>query len=273
MSLTSLDQLITAMGSSSAQTLYFNKNGKASQLAGGYSSNWNGTGTPGAGDPPGAAEIPSSGTLGSLGFINPGSGLTGYFARVSVLSSVSGASMRLYDRIGHMGGLVGNSTAAQTVALSMTGTANNLTARRGKSDYSEVQWYLEWYTDTGSTAVTATVSYTDANGVSGKTVGVAMAATMRSGRMLVIEPVDGVPIRSVESVQLSASTGTAGNFGVTAARLVVETPSALANTAFVHDWAALGLPIVPADACIAIMLISPITTGVTFTGSALLVAG
>lgn len=271
MSLTSLDQLITAMGSSSAQTLYFNKNGKASQLAGGYSSSWNGAGTPGAGAVPGAAEIPSNATVGALAFNNPASGLSSYLARGAVSVTVSGAAMRIYDRIGQMGGLSGTLTSAQPVSLSMTGTANNLAARRGKSDYSEVQWYLEWYTDTGSTAVTATVSYTDANGVSGKTVGVAMAATMRSGRMLVIEPADGVPIRSVESVQLSASTGTAGNFGVTAARLLVELPAGLANTTLVQDWAAIGLPIIPDSACMAIMCINPGASGVTFTGSLLMV--
>ncbi len=273
MSLSSLDQLITAIASPSAQNLYFAKSGKSNQLTGGFSSSWNGSGSPGAGDPPGAAEIPSSATAGALAFVNPAGGLTEYFARVAVSSSVSGASMRLYDRIGHMGGLVGNSTAAQTVGLSMTGASNNLAARRGKSDYSEVQWYLEWYTDTGSTAVTATVSYTGAAGVSGQAVAISVPATQRAGRMLQIIADNGEAIRSIESVTLSASTGTAGDFGVTAARLVVETPSALANTTFVHDWAALGLPIVAADACIAIMYLNPGASGVTFTGSALLVAG
>lgn len=273
MSLTSLDQLITAMASSSAQNLYFAKSGKASQATGGFSSSWNGGGSPGVGDPPAAAEIPTAATVGALAFVNPGGGLTGYFARVAVSSSVSGAAMRFYDRIAHMGGLVGNSTGAQSVSLSVTGAGNNLAARRGRADYSEVQWYLEWYTDTGSTAVTATVSYTNGDGVAGQTVAVSLGATMRSGRMLAIIPDNGDAIRSIESVTLSASTGTAGNFGVTAARLLVEAPTGLANTTFVHDWAALGLPIVPADACIAIMCINPGASGVTFTGSALLVAG
>lgn len=273
MSLTSLDQLIAAMSSAAAQNLYFAKSGKASQTTGGYSSNWNGSGLPGAGDFPAAAEVPSSATTGALPFTNPGSGLTGYFARVAVSSSASAAAMRLYDRVGHMGGLVGNSTAAQSVSLSMTGSSSNLAARRGKSDYSEIQWFLEWYADTGSTAVIATISYTNAAGVAGRTVVVSLSATMRAGRMLPIIADNGEAIRSIESVTLSASTGAAGNFGITATRLLVEVPAGLANTTYVMDWASLGLPIVAADACVAIMYINPGAGGVTFTGSVLLVAG
>lgn len=272
MSLATLDELILAMASSSAQLLpIIAKNGKPSQLAGGFSSNWNGTGTPAASNIPAAAEVPTSATLGALAFNNPGGGLTSYIARVACSASVNGAALRISDRIGQMGGLSGTSTSAQTVGVDVTGSSNNLAVRRGRSDYTDVAWFLEWYTDTGSTAVTATVTYTNAAGASGLTVAVPLAATMRSGRMLPIIPDNGDAIRSIQSVTLSASTGTAGNFGVTAQRLICEVPNGLANTTTLLDWAGLGLPIVANDACLAVSCINPGAAGITFNASLLLV--
>lgn len=113
-----------------------------------------------------------------------------------------------FDRLFHIGGLNGTLTTAQTVNSQ---TVLTLPARN--SDPAEVEWFLEWYADTGATATTANVAvtYTD---TTTSTVAVALAATMRIGRLLPIPPLQGKIITSIQSVTLLATTGTAGNFGV-----------------------------------------------------------
>jgi len=118
-----------------------------------------------------------------------------------MLSSNSATDVQIHDRLAHMGGLNGTLTTAQTVGVDVSVSA--LDSRRGDSSYSDVQWWLEWYTATGSTAVTATVSYTNAAGVSGKTTTVYIAASLAASRMLPIIGSGGEFIKSIQSVTLS----------------------------------------------------------------------
>jgi hypothetical protein len=170
-----------------------------------------------------------------------------------------------------MGGLVGNVATAQTVNVSVTDSS--LDDRRGASDYSDVQWWLEWYTATGATVVTATVTYTNAAGTSGRTTTVALTASVGASRMLPIIGNGGEFIQSVQSVQLSATTGTAGSFGVTATRAAGGVSLGLANSGIIADWALLGLPRVGDNACLQIIMIPGATTSGLLYGSAKLVQG
>ena len=155
----------------------------------------------------------------------------------------------LVDRLGHRGGLDGTSVAAQTVSASLVTASGN---GRCNADGSDVSWFLEWYVQTGATAVTATISYTNQAGTSGKTASVAVAATMIAGRLLPIQPASGdTSIKSIETVTLSASTLTVGNFGVTAFKQL-DQDYALSNTTVPpHDWASCGLPKIGTGACIS----------------------
>ena len=70
-------------------------------------------------------------------------------------------------------------------------------------------------------------------------------------------------IRQVNSVTLSATTGTAGNFGITATRPRTSVSLPLLNKTEVFDWAQLGLPIVPNDSCLMLLMLCATTsTGV-----------
>lgn len=194
---------------------------------------------------------------------------TSYGAWSNAVCSNSAVTIEIHDRLMHMGGLVGNVATAQTANLDVSANlaTSDLDARKGDANYSDIQWWLEWYTDTGSTAVTATVNVTYNDGSSGNLTGIALAATRRASLMI---PLNGsIPaadsgkyIRDVNTVTLSATTGTAGSFGVTATRPRLTMPLNVANKMEVFDWAQLGLPEIFNSSCLfPIQLASTTTTG------------
>lgn len=272
MAITTIDQMVSALGNTS-QTLLVNKASIASQVAGGYTSLFRATGTPGQGAIPSTAAVCGNTLLGGLTFTNPSGGLYSYLSRANLCCSNSASEISIYDRLAHMGGLNGTLTTAQTAGVDCTVTTSNMANRIGNSDYSGIQWWLEWYTATGSTAVTATVTYTNGSGVSGRTTTVAMAATVAASRMLPIIGVNNEGIQSVQSVTLSATTGTAGSFGVTATRFLTSLTLPVANFTSIADWAGLGLPRVPDSACLMMVQIPSTTSSGTLLGSTKLIQG
>lgn len=272
MTITTLDGLIDALGNSGTQ-LVINKASISSQVAGGFTSLWRATGTPAQGATPAAAAICTNALTGCFAFTNPTAPARSYLARLFALSANSGTDIQIHDRLAHMGGLSGTVTTAQTVNVDVSGTASNIDNRRGASDYSDVQWWLEWYTATGSTAVTATVTYTNAAVTTGRTTTVPLTASVGASRMLPIIGNGGEFIQSVQSVQLSATTGTAGSFGVTATRSQAGVSLGLANSGVVADWAYLGLPRIHDTACLFIIMVPGTTSSGALYGSGKLVQG
>ena len=207
MAITTQDGLISARANK-RQSFAFSRTSIANMAAGQVCSLYRSTGGPPTQPAiPTTAAIPTK-TL-SLNFNNatsPDKTYLDYTAAVSTASCV----LWTYDRLFHIGGFSGIVTTAQTVNSQSTLTF----PARGGATAGEVEWFLEWYADTGATAVTANVAVTYTDATTG-TVAVALAATMRAGRLLQIPPVQGKVIASVQSVTLSATTGTAGNFGVT----------------------------------------------------------
>lgn len=272
MAINSIDQLISSLGNSS-QICVINKASISSQTAGGYSSLFRATGVPGQGAVPSTAAVCDNSLLGGLSFSNPTAGLASYLARCSLCCSNAATEIQVHDRLAHMGGLSGVITTAQTVSVDCSTTSSNMAQRIGDSDYSDVQWWLEWYTATGSTAVTATVSYTNGAGVSGKTTTVSLAANMAASRILPIIGASGESIKSIQSITLSATTGTAGSFGVTATKFLTSVVLTTANMSGVSDWAALGLPAIPDFACLTLIQIPSTTTTGTLLGVAKIARG
>lgn len=115
----------------------------------------------------------------------------------------------------------------------------------------------------GSTAVNATVAVTYNDDSSGNLTAFTLAATPRQGRLYpLISASAGKFIKAVTGVTLSATTGTAGNFGITATRPRTSVSTPLANKTETFDWAALGLPKIEDDACLMmLMLCSTTSTG------------
>lgn len=266
MTITTRDQLIDGMGNNSSRII-IDKASIGSVAAGSYVSMWRATGQPGQGAIPSAVASCNHLTTGAIGFTQQSAPATSYGAYLEAVFSNSAMTLEIHDRLRHMGGLSGTLTTAQTVGIDLNGiTADNMVERIGDSNYSDVQWWLEWYTATGSTAVTATVSVTYNDGTTG-TLSVSLAATRPASQMiplngLIPSAAAGKFIRAVTSVQLSATTGSAGSFGVTATRLRMSQSCPLANFKSSSDWAALGLPEIKNSACLfPIVLTSTTSTG------------
>lgn len=269
MTIATRDELINAMSNNSSR-LIIDKASIANAAAGQFHSLWRATGQPGQGAIPGAAATCDNTLLGALQFTQQTAPATSYLAIIEGLCANAGVTLEIHDRLMHMGGLNGTLTTAQTANLDLDANiaSDNLTARRGDSNYSDVTWWLEWYTDTGATSVTATVNVTFNDGTSNNLSGITLAATRRASFMQplngFIQAADvGKYIRDVNTVQLSATTGAAGSFGVTATRYRAALYKPLANARFTADWAGLGLPEIPNESCLfAVQLASTTTTGI-----------
>ena len=268
MTITSRDGLIKALGNNSSRFI-LDKASIAPQTAWTYVSLWRATGQPGQGAIPAATAVCNNTTLGCMGFTQQTSPATSYGSYMEVATSNSAMTVEIHDRLAHMGGLNGTLTTAQTVSLDLSTLAatNNISKRIGDDNYSDVQWWLEWYTATGTTAVTATVNVTYNDGTTGALTGASLAATRPAGFMLslnVLIPAaaSGKYIRAVNNVTLSATTGTAGSFGVTATRPRMTLAAPIANMKFVADWAQLGFPEIFNESCLfPIVLTSTTSTG------------
>lgn len=268
MTITTVDQLVSAMGNNSSRII-IDKASIGGTGVGQSMSLWRATGQPGQGAIPTTTAVPDHTTVGAIGFTQQTAPATSYLGILEGLCANAGTTLEIHDRLAAMGGLSGILTTAQTVDVDLNAlTANNVVARRGAVDYSDVTWWLEWYTTTGTTAVTATVNVTYNDGTSGNLTGISLAASRQLGFM---QPLNGfIPaadsgkfIRDVNTVTLSATTTTAGNFGVTATRYRAALYKPVASARFTADWAGLGLPEIPNSACLfPIQIASTTTTGI-----------
>lgn len=271
MAITTRDGLIDALANNSSR-IVIDKASLANAAAGQYFSLWTATGVPGAGSAPGAAANPTSATTGAMGFANQTAPATSYIAWLSTLAGNSATNLEIHDRLAHMGGLSGTVTTSQG-ALSLV-TDSPGADRLGDADYSGVQWWLEVYTALGATGVNATVAveYNDAS--TGNLAAIALGATPRQGRLYpCVSASAGKFIRAVTGVTLSATTGTAGNFGITATRPRTMVSMPLLNKAETYDWAQLGLPNVPNDSCLMMLMCCSTTSTGTVRGQGKLAHG
>jgi len=126
-------------------------------------------------------------------------------------STFAAGGMLLVDLLNVSGGLNGTLTTAQTTNLP-TAALTRHTSGEG------VMAGIVIYTQIGSTATTVTISYTNSAGTSGRTsTATSLGGTgFREVGVLLPIPLQAgdTGIRSIESVTVTATTGTAGNFGV-----------------------------------------------------------
>ena len=268
MTITTLDGMFNALANNSSR-LVIDKASIANAAAGQFHSLWRATGQPGQGAIPTAAAVCNSALLGGFQYTQQTAPATSYIGYLEAVCQNNAVTLEVHDRLMHMGGLNGTLTTAQAVNLDLGGvTADNMANRIGDANYSDVQWWLEWYTDTGATVVNATVAVTYSDGTTGNLTAVSLAATRRASFM---QPLNGlIPaaqsgkfIRGIVSVTLSATTGTAGSFGVTATRPRVSLACPLANIKWSADWAALPVSEVPNGSCLFLVQIA----GTTSTGT------
>ena len=277
MTITTRDQIIDGLANNNNRIIW-DKASLATQVVGQYCSLWRATGVPAQGAIPSTAAYCTSALTGALGFTNQTGPATSYLGYHDLLCSTANSNLEIHDRIAHMGGLNGTLLTAQTVGIDLT-TINAggaiPAARRGDSNYSDIMWFLEWYTATGATASNATVAVTYDDGSTGNLAVIAVGGTAIAASQCrhLISAVNGRFIRGVTSVTLSASTGTAGSFGVTASRNRATMSVPIANKFEKFDWAALGLSEIPNDSCLAGMMLSSATSTGTIKGQGKIIHG
>lgn len=267
-----IDNLVKALGNNSSR-IVLDKASIASQTANSYCSLWRATGQPGQGAIPTVVATCNNTTVGTIGFNQQTSPITSYGAYLEIATGNAAMTMELHDRLASMGGLNGTLTTAQSVNLDLSTLlpTNNINVRKGDANYSDVQWWLEWYTATGPTAVTATIAVTYNDGTTGNLSALSLASSRPASHMIPINSLipsaqSGKFIRGIVSVTLSATSGTAGNFGVTATRPRMTLSAPIANHKFIADWAQLGLPEIYNSSAIFPIVLTPTTSTGTVRG-------
>ena len=264
MAISTMDGLLSALEAGKRTNIY--KASATSKAAGSFHSLWTTAGFPTAGVAQGTTTgaIPTSLTTGAIPFTNPSALNSEYLARANFSQSTIG-TLILYDRLWHSSALSGTSAVAQTFTMP---------ALTRYTDGKTVELWAEWYTATGSTAVTATALYTNTADVSGRTATASFIASPVAGQMIAFTLQSGdLGIKSVQQITLSATTGTAGNFGLTLVRRVAEFSNSLANVSGSMDAFAIGMPNISNDACLSFMVQCSATNTGVIMGSVDLVEG
>lgn len=230
--------------------------------AGQFISYWRATGTPGQGATPTTAAALNHLTTGSMPFMQQTSPLTSYVATYGATAAITNTTIELHDRLIHMGGLNGNITTLQTVTgldLNSFLSSENITNRIGDANYSDVQWWAEFYADIGGTASVGTITVTYNDGTTGTLS--ATAFGRRASRMyplnnLIPAADSGKYIRAINNITLSVATGAIGNFGFTATRYRTSIYAPYVNQFFTEGWTKTGLTEIYNNSCLFPVVIS-----------------
>lgn len=221
------------------------KSFSTSNLVGGFQSSWMYTPDP-------APAAPTTAAVPSNTFANGGFGQSDRtnqrIGRVNIGTQTVGGLV-LCDRLSHTGGLDATVTGAQSTNLS-TSALTRYTSGVG------VWGALEIYTIIGTTATTITVTYTDTdnNSATSPAIPFGGSGNREVARMIPITLAAGdVGIKSVQSVNLLASTTTAGAFGITLFKPLVWVPyPSLLNGLSLDALFGLGgtMPVIENGACL-----------------------
>jgi hypothetical protein len=252
----------TGGNSGTPENLFFHKQPRiagaaaTALIAGRPASLWLYDGQPSAGVAPTTVAIPDNTTAGGLLQTDPGGGRQKFLYSMFATGLVPG-TLILYDRLLHIGGLSATSTSAQTVG----GTLTRYTNGAGNVAWAEI------YTIIGTTATTIKLSdYTNQAGTDnqvGPTTAFGGTGFREVTRIIDFPLASGDSgIRDIDSVQVTASTLTAGNFGVTIAHPLAYIGVGAAGGTGWRDFAT-GLPGIPeilTDACLAFRWRPQLTT-------------
>jgi hypothetical protein len=262
MSLLSVDEIVSSLNA--GQNQLYQKTGVAPKAAGTFSSLWTGAGFPAAGATPpaytaGSGYTCSAATTGALNYSN--GAVQNWIARMA-LSCTQVGTLIIADRLWACGGM-GFAAATYTIT-----TPGNLPARITDNGVG-VEAYIENYTTSGSASGTATFNYLNANtGAAKSGVIAAVQSAPAAGQMQLIPMAAGdTGVRQPTSLVTSATWTSGTGFGITLLKRIVEIPILVANTGLILDWAMLGLPKIPSDACIFAYFLANGTTAPIVIGS------
>jgi hypothetical protein len=271
--LTNLSDVINRMtggNSGTPENIFFHKDSRVdaaaavATIAGRYTSLWQYEGSPAGGAAPGAVAIPTNATDGALKQTDPGGGREKWLLGTAACASVAG-TLILYDRLLHISGFSGTTVSPTTQTVGGTLTRN--TGGVGN------QIWVEIYTQIGASSTTITASYTDQDGNPSQTTtatGIGNTGLREAQRIIPLPLASGdTGVRAVASVTLAATTGTAGDFGVTIARPLAIIPVGFLGVGSIRDNIS-GIPTgveIDTDACLALAWLPNSTTAPQVFGS------
>lgn len=212
---------------------------------------------------PAAAAVCTKDTAGAIALpfaVSGGNSL--YCDSIAMQFAVAG-QLRLVDRIIHHGGLNGTTLGVQSI---------NTPAIPAGVDAAKCRWFAEWYADTGATASNATFAVTHTDATTANIV-IAVGGTVRAGRKIELVSPVGKPIASIQQLtSLSASTGTAGNFGVTCQQYTGVRAGVLAANGTI-EYESLMRILPRPDACLAAEIFCTTTSTGNIEGDFFLMQG
>jgi len=261
-----------------AQAFEIIKSSATTEGAGTYLSLWKLAAVPVAGSNPpaytaGSGYIPTKATTGAWNFTNPAGGQQSRLIQGAIVGSVQG-TLYVYDRLWACSGFNTTTLTAQNVT-----TPGTLTAARDPLNGLNVWPFGEVYTAPGATTATWTLTGTDAAGNTNRTWTYTHPANAETvGQMFRFFPGGGSPaatmgIRQVTSLTCSASSGTAGDVGITLLRVVATIPINNINIATMMDYAQFGQAVAYDDACLALKVLCTTTTSGIIQGTIFLGQG
>jgi len=252
-----------AAGLANAQDLMYQKTLTAPKTAGAFQSAWMAAGRPGAGSASpaytaGSGYTCDKSTAGAISLNN--ATVQNWLAKLAMACTQVGTII-IADRLWSCSGM---GFAAGTFAVT---TPGNLPARITDNGVKVEAW-VEQFVAAGAASGSLTLNYLNANtGAAKSGVISSVVSAPVVGQMQPIPlAVGDLGVRQVTSVVTSA-TWTSGSFGITLLKRVCEVPITTANVATVLDWAQLGLPKIPNDACLMAFFLANGTTAPVLIGS------
>lgn len=258
--ITDLSDLInrsTGGNNGTPQNAFFYKSPRIAGVAatvpilGRMASLWRYDGSPSGGATPTTVVAPTNATQGALPFVSAGGSRESWMTQAFLTSNAIGTFI-LYDRLLQIGGLSGTVTTAQTVGGTLTRNTS------GEGNFA----FLEINTQVGTTAVNATMTYTDNSGNTGNVstaVQVGGTGFREATRAIMLTLASGdTGIRAIDSITLSATTGTAGDIGVVVGRPLAYLSIGQTGAAGWRDFVT-GLPSIPkieANSCLSLLFFS-----------------
>jgi hypothetical protein len=260
LSITTIDHI--AAGLAVAQRQNVIKVFGAAKVAGAFQSAWKAAGRPGAGsDAPaytvGSGYTCSSATAGSLAYVN--GAVQNYLARMSASTSVA-CSLIIADRLWSCSGM---GFAASTYTVTTPGA---LPARITDGGVGCELW-VENFVAAGSASGTLTANYLNQAGDAKAGVIAAVTSAPVAGQMQPVPLQVGDTGISQLTSAVNSATWTSGSWGMTILKRIATIELPIVGVAGVQDWSLLGIPPIPADACLMFMLHASTTTAATVLGS------
>lgn len=247
------------------ELIFFSKNPRialntaaGAPVAGRPVSFWRYYGSPEQGPIPSTGEILYSSSIGAIKFTSAIAGFERNLTQFNFVNHTTNyGTLILYDRLYHIGGLAANSTAVQTIQNNPASPAITRNVS-GEGNFM----LAEIYTAIGTTPTNLSAEYINTSGGISSSVLEFFGGPLTGTTNCMFIPFKGRDsgVRSVTKIQLSISTGTAGNFGITIGRPIAIATTSLAGVCGWRDFTT-GLPTVPKidnNACLAFIFISAV---------------